>query len=112
VSSGDTCQVIVDKYKTFTLKDFYSWNPDIGTSCQWLLLEYYVCIGVKGTPTKPVTTTTTPKPTSTKPSPTQPNISTKCSKWNKVVSGDFCQKIADQYKITLANLYVVASLIT
>lgn len=30
VASGDTCQKIVDTYKTFTLSNFYSWNPDVG----------------------------------------------------------------------------------
>ena len=30
VVSGDGCQKIVDKYKTFPLSDFYLWNPDVG----------------------------------------------------------------------------------
>ncbi|KAM7198914.1 hypothetical protein V8F20_005981 [Naviculisporaceae sp. PSN 640] len=114
VSSGDTCQIIVDKYKTFTLNQFYSWNPAVGTDCSLLWLDYYVCIGVKGGPTTTLkTTTTTTTKTTTKttstapagPSPTQPNVNNKCKKWHLVSSGDFCQKIADQYKITLANFY-------
>ena len=104
VFTGDTCQTIVDKYKTYTLQNFYTWNHDIGSSCQRLWLDYYVCIGVQGTPTKPITTTSTPKPTSTKPSPTQPNVSAKCTSWHKVATSDLYQKIVDKYKITLANL--------
>ncbi|KAH8692464.1 hypothetical protein GQ44DRAFT_719863 [Phaeosphaeriaceae sp. PMI808] len=32
VSGGDNCQKIVDSYKTFTLLQFYQWNPAVGTS--------------------------------------------------------------------------------
>lgn len=103
IVSGDQCQAIVNKYGTFTLQDFYKWNPAVGSNCQSLWLGYYVCIGVSGTPTKPVTTAT-PQPTSNVPSPTQPNVSKTCKKWYKVVSGDYCAKIADQYKISLSNL--------
>lgn len=37
VQSGDTCQGIVNKYNgAFTLSDFYSWNPVVGTGCTLL----------------------------------------------------------------------------
>ncbi|KAK4207995.1 lysM domain-containing protein-like protein [Rhypophila decipiens] len=101
VVSGDGCQVIVDRYKTFTLAQFYSWNPDVGNTCAGLPLDTYVCVGVSSTPT------TTPVPTGTpKPSPTQPNVSKDCKAWYKVVSGDGCQVIVDRYKtFTLAQFY-------
>ncbi|KAB5513030.1 hypothetical protein GE09DRAFT_1047301 [Coniochaeta sp. 2T2.1] len=94
--AGDTCQDIVNKYGYFSLADFYKWNPDVGNLCSGLWLGYYYCIAVKGT-------NTTPGPT--KPSPIQDGITSKCNKWYKVSSGDACQKIADQFKITLQNFY-------
>ncbi|ETS75314.1 hypothetical protein PFICI_12258 [Pestalotiopsis fici W106-1] len=37
-SSGDTCQKLVNQYGTFTLDQFYAWNPAVGKSCSgfWL----------------------------------------------------------------------------
>jgi len=67
--SGDTCQVIVDKYRTFSLADFYKWNPAVGSSCSSLWIGYYYCIAVKGTPTTPPPTT---------PTPVQAGITAKC----------------------------------
>ncbi|KAK9422560.1 putative Polyketide synthase [Seiridium unicorne] len=86
VASGDSCQSIVNKYKTFSLSQFYSWNPAVGSDCSTLFLGYYVCVGVPGTPTAPVTTTgktttTTSKTTSTTataPTPTQTGITSAC----------------------------------
>ncbi|EFE30096.1 uncharacterized protein ARB_03438 [Trichophyton benhamiae CBS 112371] len=53
VSPGDTCQSIVDRYKAFTLDQFYTWNPSVGKNCESLWLGYYVCTGVKGGPNSP-----------------------------------------------------------
>lgn len=78
VVSGDGCQKIIDKYKTFTLAQFYSWNPDVGTDCAGLPLGAYVCVGVTGTPTTPPATTPTPTTDPSKPSPTQPNVIKTC----------------------------------
>jgi LysM repeat protein len=102
IVSGDQCQAIVSKYGTFTLQDFYKWNPAVGNTCAGLWLGYYVCIGVNGTPTKPITTAA-PQPTSNVPSPTQPNVNKNCKKWYKVVSGDYCAKIATQFNISLTK---------
>lgn len=79
VKSGDSCQAIVDQYKTFSLTQFYGWNPAVGSSCQGLWLDNYVCIGVPGTPT------TAPAPGPTSPSPVQPNVNPKC----KVLSPEY-----------------------
>ncbi|KAM7183358.1 hypothetical protein V8F33_013629 [Rhypophila sp. PSN 637] len=103
VVSGDGCQIIVDRYRTFTLSQFYSWNPDVGNTCAGLPLDTYVCVGVTGTPTSPPTTEPTDP---TKPSPTQPNVTKDCKAWYKVVSGDGCQVIVDRYKtFTLSQFY-------
>lgn len=44
--SGDTCQNIVDQYGTFTLAQFLSWNPAVGSDCFSLFRGYYYCIGM------------------------------------------------------------------
>lgn len=43
--SGNTCQIIVDLYGTFTLAQFLSWNPAVGSDCMTLFRGYYYCIG-------------------------------------------------------------------
>ncbi|KAK1841141.1 LysM domain-containing protein-like protein 1 [Colletotrichum chrysophilum] len=45
--SGDFCQKIVDTHNgAFTLGQFYSWNPAVGSDCSGLWLGYYYCVGV------------------------------------------------------------------
>ncbi|KJR85305.1 LysM domain protein [Sporothrix schenckii 1099-18] len=102
VVKGDTCAKIVAKYGTFSLDDFYGWNPAIGNDCSGLWLDTYVCVGVPGTPTAK------PTPTPTKgPSPVQDGIDPSCNSFYKVVKGDTCQKIvsSNKNKITLAEFY-------
>lgn len=104
MSSGDTCAKIVDKYGTFTLADFYGWNPGVGSDCSALWLDYYVCVGVAGTPTTTKKPTTTTAPSG--PTPTQPGIISSCNAWYQAVSGDYCQKIVDKYKtFSLQDFY-------
>ncbi|KAL2116055.1 hypothetical protein VTJ04DRAFT_10310 [Mycothermus thermophilus] len=105
VVSGDTCQKIVDKYGTFSLRDFYTWNPAVGTECSYLMLDYYVCVGIPGTPTTRPTTSTSSTITTTSV-PTQSGITRDCTTFYQVVSGDTCQKIVDKYgTFTLSNFY-------
>ncbi|KAF4494398.1 Autolysin [Fusarium agapanthi] len=65
VKSTTTCNSIKNYYK-IPLKDFDSWNPAVGTNCQSLLIDYWVCVGVVGwtapTPTTPSNGITTPTP--------------------------------------------------
>ncbi|KAI4089539.1 MAG: hypothetical protein LQ339_008532 [Xanthoria mediterranea] len=104
VQDGDTCAGIVNKYHTFTLADFYSWNPAVGSNCETLFVEYFVCIGIPGTPTAPPTTTSagaTPGP-----SPTQSGLVTTCKSFYKVQDGDYCEKIVNSYgTFSLADFY-------
>lgn len=116
VESGDTCDTIVQKYGgTFSLDDFYEWNPAVGSgksphsaavrvavansheACAGLWLENWVCIAIPGTPTAPVTTTTT-TPNPNAPSPTQEGLISTCTTFYKVVSGDTCDTIVAKYK--------------
>ncbi|EEQ33389.1 LysM domain-containing protein [Microsporum canis CBS 113480] len=84
-----------DSIKDFN--DYFSCN-DFSCHSSGTQPSYYVCIGVKGTPTTPPKEPNTPKPT-------QPNVNPKCNKWYKVVSGDYCQKISDQFHIPLQDFY-------
>ncbi len=95
--SGDSCEVISNKFGTFTVTQFQSWNP-VGPDCGQLFLGYYYCIAVPGTPTTRSTTSTiqTTSATSSGPSPTQTGIIATCTKYYKTVSGDSCQAISDR----------------
>ncbi|EGD84737.1 hypothetical protein H113_08524 [Trichophyton rubrum MR1459] len=143
VAPGDTCQSIVDKYKSFTLDQFYAWNPATGRNCESLWLGYYTCVGVKGGPNSPSQQPPSQQPPSQQPpsqqppsqqppsqqppsqqppsqqppsqqppsqqsntsQQTQPNVNSKCNKWYQVVPGDYCQKIADKFNISLQTFY-------
>lgn len=45
VVTGDTCAVITQK-AGISLANFYKWNPGVGSSCQTLQLDTYVCVAV------------------------------------------------------------------
>jgi LysM repeat protein len=45
VISGDECSDIATDYG-ISLDDFYEWNPAVGSSCQYLGLNDYACVGV------------------------------------------------------------------
>ncbi|EAW07285.1 LysM domain protein [Aspergillus clavatus NRRL 1] len=98
VQNGDSCWSIVNSYGNFTLEEFYSWNPSIGRSCERLYPDYFVCVGTADEP-KPA-----PTPTA-HPKPEQPGIPPECSKFHKVVAGDSCWAIANQYGISLEQFY-------
>lgn len=110
VQSGDFCQGIVDQYGTFTLSQFYTWNPAVGNTCGGLQTGFFVCVGVAGTPTmRPTSTTTSARPTTTdplRPSPTQAGLTPDCRRFYLVQPGDFCQGIVDRYRaFTLSQFY-------
>ncbi|KAL8847058.1 MAG: hypothetical protein Q9221_007877 [Calogaya cf. arnoldii] len=108
VQDGDYCEKIVSSYGTFSLADFYTWNPAIGTNCGSLFVGYYVCVGVPGTPTtRPTTTSTRASATSTGPTPTQSGIISSCTKYYKTVSGDTCEVISNKF-----GLFSISEFIT
>ncbi|KGO76485.1 Peptidoglycan-binding Lysin subgroup [Penicillium italicum] len=45
VEDGDTCKIVANE-AGITLDTFYKWNKGVGSSCESLWLQYYVCIGV------------------------------------------------------------------
>ncbi|KAI8944635.1 hypothetical protein F4801DRAFT_571068 [Xylaria longipes] len=105
VVSGDSCSDLATS-NGISLSDFYSWNPDVGSTCALLILDYYVCIGVIGgtTTTKPTSTTTTGNGIAT-PTPTQPNMTHNCNRFYKVKSGDLCYNIAASNGISVDQIY-------
>lgn len=44
VISGDGCWAIANA-NSIALTDFYAWNPAVGSDCQTLQPDYYVCVG-------------------------------------------------------------------
>ncbi|KAL8942164.1 MAG: hypothetical protein Q9216_001811 [Gyalolechia sp. 2 TL-2023] len=98
VKDGDECGKIVNSYGTFSLADFYTWNPAIGTNCNSLIVGYYVCVGIPTTPTsRPSTTRTSTKATPTGPSPTQSGIISSCIKYYQTIDGDTCEGISNKF---------------
>ncbi|KAL8726976.1 MAG: hypothetical protein Q9166_006339 [cf. Caloplaca sp. 2 TL-2023] len=72
--SGDTCQVISDRYGTFSVVQFVTWNPAVKSDCSQLFLSYNCCIAVPETPTTRTHTSTiknSPTPTPKAPQPQQ-----------------------------------------
>lgn len=46
VQSGDGCWAISQAYN-ISLDDFCAWNPAVGSDCQYLQADDYVCIGIE-----------------------------------------------------------------
>jgi LysM repeat protein len=103
VVSGDQCGTIASN-EGISLADFYAWNPAVGTSCQYLGLGDYVCVGVIGA-TSTTTSTTTTGDGITTPTPIQTGMVTNCDSFYLVVSGDECGTIATEYGISLTDFY-------
>ena len=123
VKMNDTCASIVKSFGNFTLTQFYTWNPAIGTDCKhldvgkeftrysspWLrsrtdtLIEDAVCIGVPGAST-PTSSGATSTATGTTPSPLMPSTVAYCTKYYYVADGDTCESIEAAYDITKAQV--------
>ncbi|RGP71215.1 hypothetical protein FLONG3_7165 [Fusarium longipes] len=102
VQKTTTCSSI-NNYYNLPLKDFYSWNPSVGTNCQSLLAGYWVCVSIIGwTPPKP--SPTTPSNGITTPSPIQAGMVTNCNKFHEVQKTTTCASIQNYYKISMEQL--------
>ncbi|KAM7198731.1 LysM domain containing protein [Naviculisporaceae sp. PSN 640] len=110
VVQGNLCPGIAAQYN-IPLAQFYAWNPDVGSNCNNLWLEEYVCVRTVGYVPPTSTTTTTRRTTTTTtggistPTPFQPGMNPNCKQFHKVVSGNTCATIASQYGISLSNFY-------
>ncbi|RMZ72427.1 domain-containing [Pyrenophora seminiperda CCB06] len=118
VVKDDNCYNIAAA-QSITLDQFYAWNSAVGTSCQTLWPEVYVCVGIIGLTTTPSPTPTpvpssTIRPSSTKPTPTngiatptpiQAGMISTCDEFYLVQDTDNCYNIAQNYKISLDQFY-------
>ena len=43
--AGDSCWGIIETYGSFSIDQFYAWNPAVGIVCRSLWLGYWYCIG-------------------------------------------------------------------
>lgn len=108
VQSGDSCQGIVNKYAgEFSLPDFYTWNPAVGSGCSSLWVGYAVCVGTLSTPTTPPITSSVAPSSISSSAPTQTGIVSSCDRYYTVQAGDSCQGIVDNYsgEFMLSDFY-------
>ena len=100
---NDNCANIVEKFGTFTMQNFVSWNPAVGDDCGGIWANTYYCVGIPGTPTtRPATST---KPTTTgngvsTPLPTQPGMVSNCNKFHFINKGVVCTQVTSYQKIS------------
>lgn len=116
VVKDDNCYNIAAA-QSITLDQLYAWNPAVGTSCQGLWPQTYICVGTIGFTPAPSTTpvpSSTIKPTSAKatptngiatPTPVQAGLISTCNKFYLVKDNDNCYDIAQTYKISLDQFY-------
>lgn len=110
-----TCQDVLALYG-ITLKDFYAFNPSVGSTCSTMAAGTYYCVSTNADGTAPrddgytVTTTTSSSALSTTtgvttPSPVQTGMVSNCNEFYYVVSGDGCWAIANDHGIALDDFY-------
>jgi hypothetical protein len=104
VKPDEYCTAIA-KQNFISLSQFYAWNPKVGTSCEGLWPDVYVCISIIGH--SPTTTTVKPTPTNgiATPTPIQDGMVNNCDAFHFVQSGDGCASIVKRYGISLSQLY-------
>ncbi|CAI7571824.1 unnamed protein product [Penicillium glandicola] len=95
VQNGDSCNSIQDKYMTFTLSQFYSWNPAISNGCKGLKNGDFVCVAAKSSPSASTSSAF----------PTQTGVVGNCNKWHFVSGSDDCDSIRSEYSLTAAQFY-------
>ncbi|TLD25414.1 hypothetical protein PspLS_05917 [Pyricularia sp. CBS 133598] len=104
VGTDDNCWTLANQYG-LTESQVHAWNPEVGgPACDNLWTGYHACIGVLGGQPSPPTTTapTTPPPSSPNatPQPVQDGMVNNCNRFHRVVPGDNCWAVANQYGIT------------
>ena len=117
VKAGDTCSSIAQGANV-SLADLCSWNRGVGTECQYLFQNYFICVGITGTSltlditttaskttTTTTTTTTTRSSRITTPTPFQSGMTANCARFYSVGPGDTCIRIVSVANVTLSALY-------
>ncbi|KAJ6153352.1 hypothetical protein N7497_007671 [Penicillium chrysogenum] len=106
VQNGDSCNSIQDKYMTFTLGQFYSWNPSISKGCKGLKNGDFVCVAVKSSSSTSASPTgSSAATTTTSAFPTQTGVVKDCTHWHFVSGDDDCTSIRSEYDLTPAQFY-------
>jgi LysM repeat protein len=106
VQSGDSCSGIESEFGV-TFAQFYSWNPAIGSNCQYLIVGDAVCVsGPQATSTSAAKVSSSSTSTNVAaPGPTQSGTAANCNKYYVVQSGDSCAGVESKYSITFNQLY-------
>ncbi|KAF4229628.1 hypothetical protein CNMCM8980_007194 [Aspergillus fumigatiaffinis] len=102
IVSGDSCAAVESKFGII-FAQFYSWNPDIGSNCEYPQIGNTYCVA--GPDTSTSTTTTASSTTTTGAAPTQTGIISTCKTCYTVVEGNSCWSIEQAYGIS-ANDFV------
>lgn len=100
--SGDSCSAMASR-NDISIEQLETWNPDVGTSCFFLDVGDWYCVGLKssGTTTPPPTTTSSASIVT--PTPHQPNMVSSCNKFDLCVSGDTCTVLAGRNGVTVED---------
>ncbi|KAI9162744.1 LysM domain-containing protein [Paramyrothecium foliicola] len=106
VKSGDGCGAIASTYG-ISLAQLLAWNPEVGSNCQSLWLDFHICVSIVGVePTKPQPSATSTAPNNgvATPDPIQPGMVGNCDAFHKVKSGDNCAALASTYGVSVSQL--------
>ncbi|KAL7628067.1 hypothetical protein AAE478_002263 [Parahypoxylon ruwenzoriense] len=96
VVPGDRCIDIIAKLgSTFTLAQFYEWNPQVNSYCTNLYPGQQVCVAIAQTPPPPPACD----------APVAGGMVSNCAKCYKVVEGDYCLLVAGKNGISLGDFY-------
>ncbi|KAK6066642.1 LysM domain-containing protein-like protein 1 [Seiridium cupressi] len=97
VQSGDYCNKIRDQFNdTWSLDDFYAWNPEVDNVCSNLYPGEVVCVGMNDTSTVPPAC----------PVPVQPGLVSNCAKCYEAVELDNCYNITEAEGISLDDFHL------
>lgn len=117
IVSGDYCGLLENEYG-ITFAQLQFWNPSLNSTCGNLILGDAYCVdgpsmssttGSGGTVTPTSTTTTTVSTTASVtssvsvPGPTQTGITSSCTQYYLVQSGDTCDSIVAEFDITITE---------
>jgi LysM repeat protein len=125
VQSGDSCTAVESEFGV-TFAQLYSWNPAIGSNCNYLVVGDAICVlgptvsssAKSSASTKVATSVSSTVSIKTSSSsvkattssatpggPTQSGITANCKQYYTVKSGDSCAGVESTFSISFAQLY-------
>ena len=99
VKTGTNCTDVLSA-NGITLAQLYQWNPSVGSNCNGLWAEVYVCVSIVGhtpTPVQPGNGISTP-------TPLQREIVSNCDAFYMVKKDETCDVVAAKNGISVADL--------